>query len=251
MIKRLLSRAVPEHEWPVWAVPLAVLAGFALSGLLFYAAYFGPGVRDLQGISYSPTDDPARVRVEVGGTLFAVPAHYTRNGQTRRGAELTHAELHALLPELTPWQKADGEAFLNADADAKWVSVTLRAMNRNLPEAEIFDALYKPYIAGAGVVRDDRLQAFRFRSDSPYASKEILRGLTAGSKDQRDAAPMFICDLPDKPSPACESRFDIGNTAQASYRFKRAYLSDWAVTDRRLKDLIRNFRAAARSISQR
>lgn len=251
MIKRLLSRAVPEHERPVWAVPLAVLVCFALSGLLFYAVYFGPGVRDLQGISYSPTDDPARVRVEVGGTLFAVPAHYTRNGQTRRGIELSHAELHALLPELTPWQEANGEAFLDTSADAKLVTLTLRAMNRNLPEAEIFDALYKPYIAGAGVVRDDRLQAFRFRSDSPYASKEIFRGLTAGSTDQRNAAPIFICDLPDKPTPTCESRFDIGNTAQASYRFKRAHLSDWASTDQRLKDLIRNFRAAARSVSQR
>ena len=88
MIKRLLSRAVPEEEWPVWALPSVIFAGFLLSGVLFYLFYFGPGIRDLQGLAYAPTDDDGRVRLEIGGTLFSVPAHYTRNGRTRRSGQL-------------------------------------------------------------------------------------------------------------------------------------------------------------------
>ena len=249
MIKRLLSRAVPEHEWPVWVLPLAILASFLLSGLIFYATYFGPGIKDLQGISYRPTDDAARVKVEVGGTLFAVPAHFTRNGQTRRGIELTHAELHALLPDFLPWQKDLAEEFLRTDGQAPLITITLRGMARAMPEAQIFTALYKPYLNGPGRVRDDGLQAFSFRSDSPYGQKQIFRALSTGAQENRDKAPIFICDLPEAPNPTCESRFDIGNTAQASYRFKRVHLSNWAETDQRIKDLIRNFRAAARRVN--
>ena len=249
MIKRLLSRAVPEHEWPVWLLPLSILAAFVLSGLIFYATYFGPGLQDIQGISYRPTDDAARVKVEVGGTLFAVPAHFTRNGQTRRGVELTHAELHALLPDFLPWQRDLAEQFLRTDGQSQLITITLRGISRAMPETQIFQALYKPYLSGPGRVRDDGLQAFSFRTDSPYRQKQIFRALPSGSQESRDKAPLFICDMPDVPDPTCESRFDIGNTAQASYRFKRAHLPNWAVTDQRIKDLIRNFRAAARTVN--
>lgn len=247
MIKRLLSRAVPEHEWPIWAVPLFVSTAFLLSSAIVYFLFFGPGVRDLQGVSYRPTDDPARVRLEVGGTLFAVPAHYARNGLTRRGGEIAHAELHALLPELLPWRKDRADSFLRIDAASPLIVLTLRATQRELPEEKIFDALYRPYIAGAGAIDDSGLQSFRFQQNSPYAGKEVFRGLSTGSREARAKAPIFICDATDNPNPSCESRFDIGSTAQASYRFKRTYLSTWEDIDRGTRDMVRNFRAAART----
>ena len=247
MIKRLLSRAVPEHEWPVWRLPLAVLAVFALSTAIVYFLFFGPGVRDLQGLSISPTADPARVRVEVGGTLFAVPAHFTRNGQTRRGTELQYAELHALLPDMQPWSEAQAEEFLRTDKTSQLVAITLRAAGRELAEERMFDALYKPYIAGAGAVGDAGLQNFRFVGTSPYAGKEIFRGLNTGPREAREKAPLFLCDLAEHPNPVCESRFDIGTAAQASYLFKRVYLKDWERIDRSIRDMIRNFRTAART----
>ncbi|MDG1692074.1 MAG: hypothetical protein P8I95_07865 [Alphaproteobacteria bacterium] len=246
-MKRLLSRAIPEHEWPVWSLPLIVLLGFFLSGVVVYFVYFGPGLRDLQGVSYSPTQDPARVRVEVGGTLFAVPAHFTRNRQTRSRRELSHAELHALLPDLQPWQPDLAKAFSRSDKDASLIVINLRAGKRNFPEARVFEALYKPYLKGAGAVRKDGLQGFNFLPNSPYANKQIFRALPAGSKEEREKAPLFICDTKQHPSPSCESRFDIGNTAQASFVFKRTHLSDWENIDTRIKDMIRSARASART----
>ncbi len=246
-MKRLLSRAIPEHEWPIWTIPVVVLAGFFLSGVLVYLIYFGPGLRDIQGVSYNPTQDPARVRVEVGGTLFAVPAHFTRNSQTRSRRELAHAELHALLPNLQPWQPDLSQEFTRYDKDATLIVINLRGGKRNFPEARVFEALYKPYLKGSGAVRKDGLQGFNFQPNSPYADKQIFRALPAGSREEREKAPLFICDTEQHPSPSCESRFDIGKSAQASFVFKRAHLSDWENIDTRIKDLIRNARASART----
>ena len=72
MIKRVLSRAVPEDEWPIWVFPITILLAFLLSAVLAYLFYFGPNVRDISGLAYAPTDDAARVKVDVGGTLFAL-----------------------------------------------------------------------------------------------------------------------------------------------------------------------------------
>jgi hypothetical protein len=246
MIKRLLSRAVPEHEWPIWALPAIMLGSFIASGFLFYLFYFGPGIRDLQGLAYAPTDDGGRVRIEIGGTLFSVPAHYTRNGRSRRGGTLDHASLHALLPSLTPWHDDYADAFLDSGAASDLLTINIRATTSDLPEGRIFKAIYQPYIAGSGQVGDEGLQSFNFRSNSPYAGKQIFRGLKTGSAAERQRPPLFVCDDMSNDNPTCESRFNLGNSAQVSYVFKRVHLSQWETIDRDIREMIRNFRAAAR-----
>lgn len=247
MIKRVLSRAIPEDEWPIWIIPFTMLLAFLLCSGLAYWFYFGPNVRDIAGLSYAPTNDAARVRVDVDGTLFAVPAHYTRNRQTRRNTALQHAEFHALLPDLAPWREDNAEAFLRTGPDSDLLIISIRSAERIFAADQVFDMIYKPYIAGGGSVRDDGLQGYSFNTDAPYATKEIFRALSKGTSEARAAAPLFICDRIETPSPNCESRFDLGNKAQASYRFKRTHLSAWETIDRQVKDKIRNFRAAARS----
>ncbi|MGI9438491.1 MAG: hypothetical protein ACR2OK_02190 [Parvibaculales bacterium] len=246
MIKRLMSRAVPEEEWPVWGLPLAILAGFLISGLLFYLFYFGPGIRDLQGLAYAPSDSEERVRIEVGGTLFSVPAHYTRNGRTRRGGTLAHASLHALLPTLNAWRKDRADGFLDTGIASNLLTVNIRAATRNLPDQRVFNAIYRPYIAGSGQVNDDGLQGYNFRSDSPYGQKQIFRGLKTGSAAEREIPPLFVCDVTQHENPTCESRFNLGNSAQVSYVFKRIHLAQWENIDRNVREMIRNFRAEAR-----
>ena len=176
MIKRLLSRAVPEEEWPVWALPSVIFAGFLLSVVLFYLFYFGPGIRDLQGLAYAPTDDEGRVRLEIGGTLFSVPAHYTRNGRTRRSGQLDHASLHVLLPEFSPWREDRAEAFLDTGILSKLLTINIRATASEMPEERIFNAIYRPYINGSGEVTGEGLQSFAFRSDSPMAKNRFSAG---------------------------------------------------------------------------
>ena len=42
-------------------------------------------------------------------------------------------------------------------------------------------------------------------------------------------------------NPTCESRFNLGTTAQVSYVFKRVHLAQWEAIDRDVREMIRNF----------
>ncbi len=244
-----MSRIFPEGEGPVWRL------FFAGVGVLIIAIAIGlwlslnPNVLQNKYTAYQPTADSSRIRVEVGGTLFSIPAHFTRSAQTRTQMVQNFVELHALLPDLKPYRKSLEKEFLRLDAASPLVIITLRASQRPLPERRIFEDVLSPYIAGSGQVRDDGLQVFEFQPDAPYAGKQLFRALPVGPRTKRLAPPLFICDSVDTPNPSCESSFDLGRTAQASYSFKRAYLSDWESIDGGIRDMIRSFRAAARARS--
>lgn len=247
MSKTNMSRMFPEGEWPIWRlffVGLGVLIAATVFGLWFS---MNPEILDSRYQAYQPTESGQRIRVEVGGTLFAIPAHYSRTDNIRDAKVQNFIELHTLLPELNPYTRAQDSEFLRTDPTSPLVIITLRASERPLPERRIFEDVFSPFITGSGQVRDDGLQAFRFQSNSHYASKELFRALPVGPRTKRLAPPLIICDHIDTPNPNCESSFDLGRTAQASYSFKRAHLSDWETIDGGIRDMIRSFRAAARA----
>ena len=250
MIKRILSRAVPEHEWPIWVVPLIVSVVFFCAGAIVYMSYFGTGLGRFEATAYHPRASDRPVRLEVGGTLFAVPINHTRNRHSRRARVLSHIELHALLPNLTPYHPGNADEFLRTDTTSYLLLINVRAVDEDMPQEQFFDIVYRPYIVGSGDVGTDGLQSFGFAEGSPYGSKQIFRALPTGTLEQRRAPPIFICDKPQAASPSCESRFPLGQTARVSYRFKRAHLQDWETIDASVKELIRSFRAAARTIAQ-
>lgn len=246
MIKRVLSRAVPQHEWPIWTIPVGIFASFALATLVFYWVFFGSVYAYFQGLAYSPTSNAQRVRVEVGGTLFAIPAYFTRNRASRRNQVLGYVDLHALLPDMTPYREANKGSFLRVDRQSPLVIINLLTMQEGLPASRRFNALYAPYLGGGGELKESGIEAFRFRASSPYARKQIFRALAKGSSAQRAAPPLFLCDLAEAKTPNCEGRFDLGRSAQVSYLFKRAHLADWEKIDNAVKRLVRDFRAATR-----
>ena len=85
--------------------------------------------------------------------------------------------------------------------------------------------------------------------DGVQKGKDLFRALVAGSIQQRATAALFICDQLDKPGANCETRFDLGRSAEVSYLFKRQHLSDWQSIDAKVKDLIKSFRSAARIVN--
>ena len=246
MIKRILSRAVDEEEWPIWRLPLMLSIGFVLAGGLFYGLYFGLGLSFLRGLDYNPSNKTYAVKLEVGGTLFAVPANYTRNAASRRAGQHQLMTLHTLLPNLTGYQLSTKEQFLRVDDASPLVIISISGVNRELPNERRFESLYAPYLNGKNGAVENDLQAFHFSADTPYAGKNLFRALVAGSIQQRATAALFICDQLDKPGANCETRFDLGRSAEVSYLFKRQHLSDWQSIDAKVKDLIKGFRSATR-----
>ena len=247
MFMSKMSRIFPEGEGPVWRLFFVGLGVFFIAIIIGLWLSLKPNVLQNKYEAYQPIDDGYRVRVEVGGTLFSIPAHYTRSAQTRSQKVQSFVELHALLPDLKPYSRKLDKEFLRIDATSPLVIITLRASERPLPERRIFEDVLTPFISGAGQVRDDGLQLFRFKPASPYASKELFRALPVGPRTKRLAPPLFVCDSVQTPKPTCESNYDLGRTAQASYSFKRAYLSDWETINSGIRDMIRSFRAAARA----
>ncbi|MGI9440324.1 MAG: hypothetical protein ACR2OT_05025 [Parvibaculales bacterium] len=253
MIKRILLHSIPEHEWPVWLVPAVILMVFLLSGIIAYFYYFGAGFGRFDGTTYRPVSNRTLAKVEVGGTLFAIPQNFTRNRNSRRADVLEHIELHALLPNLIGYDKMLAEEFLRTDTTSSLLLLNIRAIDEKMPEKQRFDAIYAPYILGNGDSdsKQDGLQNFRFADNSPYFNKQIFRAIATGTNDkigeQNTLPPVFLCDKPNIASPTCESRFPLGQTARVNYRFKRIYLQDWKKIDAAVKELIRNFRAAART----
>ncbi|MDA9230782.1 hypothetical protein OAI46_00515 [Alphaproteobacteria bacterium] len=246
MIRRILSRAVSQDEWPIWVLPIAMVAGFVLASSLIYWVYFGPGLSALGGQNYQPSQDTQALRIEVGGTLFAIPASYTRNTASRRTPLSDEIGLHALLPDFETYTSDNQAAFLRADDASPLLLITIHALNHDLPVIRRFEALYAPFIVSeTGTVETD-LQRFEFRQDTPYRHQEIFRALPTGSLADRAKAALFVCDKLEKPSPNCQSRFPLGRTAEVSYSFKRSRLGDWQNIDNGVKDLIKSFRTAAR-----
>ena len=259
MIKRILLQSVPEHEWPVWSIPASILAVFLLSGAVAYFYYFGSGFGLFDGTAYRPTSQRALVKLEVGGTLFAIPQNFTRNRNARRSTVQDHIELHVLLPNLIGYDKTLAKEFLRTDAASTLLLLDIRVANQEIPEKQIFDAIYAPYIVSNGAKDDNdkqgvaqtaisSLQSFAFAENSPYFNKQVFRSRANSTARQRVLLPVFLCDKASLASPTCESRFPLGQTARVSYRFKRAYLQDWEKIDAAVKELIRNFRAAARTL---
>jgi hypothetical protein len=246
MIKRILSRIVSQDDGPIWVLPMALMAGFLLASGLTYGVYFGPGLSTFGGQRYQPSQSRQVLRIEVGGTLFAIPASYTRNAASRRSPFSDQIGLHVLLPEFETYTSAHQATFLRADEASPLLLINIHTLNHDLPVIRRFEGLYAPYIVPqTGTVEND-LQRFEFRPDTPYRGKEIFRALPTGSREDRAKAALFVCDRLDKPSPNCQSRFPLGGTAEVSYSFKRSRLGDWQNIDRRVKDLIKSFRTAAR-----
>ena len=246
MIKRILSRAVDEEEWPIWRLPLMLSIGFVLAGGLFYGLYFGLGLSFLRGLDYNPSNKTYAVKLEVGGTLFAVPANYTRNAASRRAGQHQHMTLHALLPNLTGYQLSTKEQFLRVDDASPLVIISISGVDRELPNERRFDSLYAPYIELKTSDIENDLQAYQFGNETPYRGKDLFRAMLAGSRLQRAEAAVFICETDDKRGAICETRYSLGPSAEVSYLFKRRHLSDWQSIDTKVKDLIKGFRSAAR-----
>ncbi len=134
MLKSKMSRIFPEGEGPVWRLFFFGLAVFIAAILIGLWLSLKPNALQNKYEAYQPTDDGHRVRVEVGGTLFAIPAHYTRSAQTRSQKAQNFVELHALLPDLKSYSRELDKEFLRIDAASRKVIITSReaaSMRRN------------------------------------------------------------------------------------------------------------------------
>ena len=146
MLKSKMSRIFPEGEGPVWRLFFFGLAVFIAAILIGLWLSLKPNALQNKYEAYQPTDDGYRVRVEVGGTLFAIPAHYTRSAQTRsrRRRSLSNCTRCCLIsnPIRGNWTKISGLMRLPAG------DYHLAGQRTPLPERRIFEDMLSPFVLG-------------------------------------------------------------------------------------------------------
>ena len=151
-------------------------AAFLLSGVLFYLFYFGPGIRDLQGLAYAPTDDGGRVRLRLAAHCFPCRRIIRAMAAPGAAARLTMPACMLAARVSARGAMTAPMRFLIQRHLSELLTINIRATTSEMPEERIFNAIYRPYIAGSGEVTDEGLQSFAFRSDSPYARNRFFAG---------------------------------------------------------------------------
>jgi hypothetical protein len=258
MIKRLLSQSITEEEWPIWRIVVFIGAIIVAATIYFLIYFFGPTISDIRGTSLSPTTNRDTITVEVGGTLFSIPANYTRYGRDRRAQARDQLELHALYPRLEGYSNRKAEVFAALDGKEPVILISIRSADASLSADKLLEQIYLPATKGEEINQAFNLDWSNFRADSHYEGAQLYRqnkqtADQTGSDPRNNnyrlkkpRRPYFICQMDTRNIEWCRGQLQIGQTAIAFYRFPKAYLEKWEKIDAGLQTLLSNFRANAR-----
>lgn len=199
------------------------------SHLLPIIAGVGSGLAAIAVVAYLlwPTwrtrsvDDPGRLPVSVGATLFNVPTDAVRMKIQRHSGPQERIDLDFLYPSLEPpgapkHVTADTVEAAMQPIDRIFLSIS--AHHDALAPEQRVSTIYPRYLDQAETNPVDGLTMRMFRSDTPYGSEDLYsaasQALTA--RCTRDAATPGMC--------LSERR--IGG-ADLIFRFPRSWLSQW------------------------
>jgi len=244
MIKRFLSESIVEEEWPLWRLVMGVFALILLSIFGFSIYFFGPTLDQIRGETVTPTALTRDIRIEVGGTLFSIPANYTRYGHDRSSYENPFVELHALLPDLSGFQAADETAFADLSNQSRLLLFSLSEIEGDMTPQRLWKEVFVPQIGAFTETVEYGLKSAPFKSGSLYRDATYYQPETM--PDDGFSSPFIICAPNADGAVWCQGRLTIGRTAQAIFRFPQNYLSDWKLISNRLAGLLSRFRAEAR-----
>lgn len=240
-----MSRDDDNFEGPVkersgWLIPLAVFVVTAALSALFLIYYLAPRPPSLSEERPSPTDAADIVEVSVGGAKFRIPANYMQFASARKGGKQTQVALHALLPDLHGYNRAEAEAFSRNTPDSEVVYLLIREERVNLSEADRFRRIYLAYVVDPqGQEGPFGLTQYTFRDDSGYRGEDLfVAEPAAGSMVLRCAR-----FGPNSPNPSCLRDIPLGDGVALTYRFRRAHLAQWADIEDGVRRLVHSFEA--------
>jgi hypothetical protein len=228
----MTAHAVPRHKRrkharAVLTLPLAaiILLVAAAAGFVSYALWpTWPSV---------PTalDAPA-IPITVAGVLFDVPPAAIRETVQRHPGRHERIDLYFDWPSLTPPQpdnKPGDKSPLNADNamaaatanEAKRLFVTIAGLGVLLPPLERLRTIYPRYIEAKATAGPDGLAILPFRAGTPYEGEDLVY---LGSAPEQFFA---RCTRAGRAVPGTCIHERVVDTAEATLRFPRDWLSDW------------------------
>lgn len=198
------------HLIPIVGAAVITAAAVALVAYLLWPTF----------ASDSP-NDPSRLPVSVGTTLFNVPARAFRVTVQKHSGPQERVDLSFLYPSFTA---PDGATRPGADTVAEAIQpidrifLSIAANHDSLAPEIRLQTIYPRYLDPAGSEAEDGLTVRAFRDGTPYSSEDLFLADTPNlvARCTRDGATPGMC--------LSERR--IGG-ADLTFRFPRQWLTQW------------------------
>jgi hypothetical protein len=196
-------------------VPLALGSVIAACAIALVAYLLWPTWEPIK------SDDPARLPVSVGATLFNVPTQAVRMKVQRHSGPQERVDLSFAYPSLdvagAP-KRASAETAEAAIQPIDRIFLSIAAHHDTLaPELRV-RTIYPRYFEKVFTQGDDGLTMRAFRDGTPYSSEDLFLANTPAlvARCTRDAATPGMC--------LSERRID---GADLTFRFPRSWLAQW------------------------
>ena len=167
-------------------------------------------------------NDPGRLPVSVGNTLFNVPTAGVRMAVQRHSGPQDRIDLAFSYPSLSPGietRHVSSDTVEQTPQAIDEIFVSIAAHGGALAPEERARTIYPRYLDPAvAATTTDGLAQRAFRNATPYANEDLFVGTTPAlvARCSRDAGTPGMC--------LTERRIE---GADLTFRFPRAWLSDW------------------------
>ena len=226
------------QERPAWLIPVMVIAGVIIFSAIFVYYYFGPTPSELLGLDPRASESTERVDVEIGDLHFLIPANFTRYPLQRVGGLQDEIDLHALLPELSPYSQERREAFESNAEDADAIHFKIYLAKDLLPASRRLDDIYMRHLTNREPLEGPYgLALYNFNDNSGYRDQSLL----TAQLDQNLLLLLCFNASVIVFSPSCTRTFHLSDEVAVTYRYKRAHLEDWHRIDSVLTALVNSF----------
>jgi hypothetical protein len=196
-------------------VPIVLASALAASAIALVAYLLWP--------TWEPTksDDPARLPVSVGATLFNVPTLAVRMKVQRHSGPQERVDLSFAYPSLDAAgapKHASSETAEGAIQPIDRIFLSISAHHDTLAPDIRVRTIYPRYLEKVSAPGQDDLTARAFRDGTPYSNEDLFIANTPAmvARCTRDAATPGMC--------LSERRID---GADLTFRFPRAWLAQW------------------------
>ncbi|HEV7880254.1 hypothetical protein [Bradyrhizobium sp.] len=196
-------------------VPLALGSVIAAGAIALVAYLLWPTWEPIK------SDDPARLPVSVGATLFNVPTQAVRMKVQRHSGPQERVDLSFAYPSLDAAGAPKHASAETADAAIQPIDrifLSISAHHDTLAPDVRVRTIYPRYLEKVSSQGDDGLTARAFRDGTPYSNEDLVLATAPAlvARCTRDAATPGMC--------LSERRID---GADLTFRFPRAWLAQW------------------------
>ncbi|WP_426615152.1 hypothetical protein [Bradyrhizobium sp. McL0616] len=166
-------------------------------------------------------NDPDKLPVSVGGTLFNLPTSAIRMKIQRHSGPQERIDLDFLYPSLEPPSTPKHVTADDVEAAMQPIDrifLSIAAHHDALAPEQRAATIYPRYLDQAATTPEDGLTMRMFRADTPYGNEDFYSAASPAltARCTRDAATPGMC--------LSERRVDC---ADLTFRFPRSWLSQW------------------------